>query len=170
MRAKTLTTIGIVATVLGLLFYSSLLTLTSTDNYDILPGGEMSLTRHYEKSERIEGHFTVQGGDEEIEFYIEDPHGVIIHDAGVIKSRHDFDLTTEHSGIYTLFFGNEQQSDKVVSLSNKTVIMSPDVSLAITILGILFLIVGMIDIYQQRQKAKTRDARAFFGHLFIDVR
>jgi hypothetical protein len=170
MRAETLTIVGIVVTVLGLLFYLSILTLTSTDDYDISPGGEMSITRHREKGEGIEGYFTVLGGNEEIEFYITDPHGVIVHNAGIIKSRHDFALTAEHSGVYTLFFGNKQQSDRVVSLSSKMIIISPDVSLAITILGVLFLMLGVIDIYQKRQKAKARDARAFFGHLFIDVR
>jgi len=169
MRAEALATIGIVVTVLGLLFFTSILILPSTDDYDISPGGEMSLTRHREKGERIEGHFTVLGGNEEIEFYVEDPFGVIIHDAGIIKSRHDFALTTEHSGVYTLFFGNKQQSGKVVLLSRKMIIIGPNVSLAITILGILFLILGMIDIYQKRQKTKARDARAFFGHLSINV-
>ncbi|MDH5746847.1 MAG: emp24/gp25L/p24 family protein [Candidatus Bathyarchaeota archaeon] len=169
MRAEALTTIGIVVTVLGLLFFTSILILTSTDDYDISPGGEMSLTRHREKGERIEGYFTVLGGNEEIEFYVEDPFGVIIHNAGIIKSRHDFALTTEHSGVYTLFFGNKQQSGKVVYLSSKMMIIGPDASLAITILGILFLILGSIDIYQKRQKTKARDARAFFGHRSINV-
>jgi len=169
MRAEALTTIGIVLTVLGLLFYTSILTSTSTDDYDVSPGGETSLTRHREKGERIEGYLTVLGGDEEIEFYIEDPLGVIIYNAGIIKSRHDFALTTEHSGVYTLFFGNKQQSGKVVYLSRKMIIISPNVSLAIVILGILFLILGMIDIYQKRQKTKARDARAFFGHISINV-
>lgn len=169
MRAEALTTTGIVLTVLGLLFYTSILTLTSTDNYNVSPGGETSLTRHREKGERIEGYLTVLGGDEEIEFYIEDPFGVIIHNAGIIKSRHDFALTTEHSGVYTLFFGNKQQTDKVVSLSRNMMIIGPDASLAITILGILFLTLGLIDIYRKRQKTKAREMRAFFGHTSINV-
>jgi len=164
MRAEVLTVVGIVLTVLGLLFYISPFVLISTDNYDISSGGEMSLTRYREKSERIEGYFTVTGGNEEIEFYIEDPFGVVIHNGGTVKSRHDFALTTEHSGVYTLIFENKQQSDKVVFLSGEMVIIGSDASLIIAILGILFLIIGMIDIYQKRLKTRKRDARAFFGH------
>ena len=169
MRAEVLTIVGIVLTVLGLLFYISPFVLISTDNYDISPSGGMSFTQHREKSERIEGYFTVIGGNEEIEFYIEDPFGVIVHNGGIIKSRHDFALTTEHSGVYTLIFENKQQSGKVVFLSSEMVIIGSDASLIIAILGILFLIIGVIDIYQKRLKTRKREARAFFGHLSTEV-
>jgi hypothetical protein len=164
MRAAILTSIGIILTVLSLLFYISPFALVSTESYDISPGGGMSLTQHLEKSERIESYFTVAGGNEEIEFYIKDPFGVIVHNGGIVKSRYDFALTTKHSGEYTLVFENKQQSGKVVLLSSKTPIMNPYASLITAILGILFLIIGMVDIYQKRLKTRASEARAFFGH------
>lgn len=152
MRAETLITIGIVLIGLGLIFYVFPLTITTTDDYDIASLQKFSLTQHHGKGERIEGYFTVLGGNEEIEFYIKNPYGVVIYDAGVVKSRNDFALTAEHSGMYTLFFGNKQQSGKVVFLTHQTIITTTNLCLAIAIIGICILVIGSLDIYQKKLK------------------
>lgn len=152
MRAETLISIGIALMVLGLFFYMFPLTITTTDDYNIEPLLRFSLTQHREKGERIEGYFTVLGGNEEIEFSIKDPYGVLIYDAGVVKSRNDFALTAEHSGMYTLFFRNKQQSGKVVFLTRQTIITTANLCLGIAIIGICILVIGSLDIYQKRLK------------------
>jgi len=154
MQKETLITIGSILVVFGLFFYVSPLTSTTTDDYDIEPLQAMWLNRHHEQGERIEGYFTVLGGNEEIEFRIEDPYGVAVYDAGVVKSRHDFALATEHSGVYTLFFGNKQESGKVIFLSHQTIVTPTVLCLLIAIIGICILGYGSLGIYQKRLKPK----------------
>jgi hypothetical protein len=160
MRREALTITGMVLIFLSLLFYIFPLTQSPTDHYDLEGEHGISLTSHYDKGERIEGYFTVRYGDEEVEFNIRDPYGVIVYDAGIVKSRLEFALTTEHSGVYTLSFGNKQQVSKTVFLTRPNIVTTPDLCLGIALIGVGILSGGLIDVYQKKLKKTGKSERA----------
>jgi hypothetical protein len=75
----------------------------------------LQLSWYLEEGDRTEGGFTVSGGNEEVRLYIENPSGVIIYDAGIVKTRFSGGFIAGVSGIYSLYFENlELLSDKVI--------------------------------------------------------
>jgi hypothetical protein len=139
----------------GSIIYFSPIKIAQNDTYEIDPLRAMSLTQHRDKGERVEGYFTVLGGNDEIEFHIEDPYGTTIFDAGIVDNRKDFAFTTEYEGVYTLFFGNKQQeSGKTVFLTvQRNVTQGVDV--IIIVIGVCFLILGLVVLYQERLKQRN---------------
>lgn len=161
MKAKVFMYIGAVLIIVGLFFYlSPYTTSTKTEDYDVHRGIMLELTwPDLEKGERIAGYFTIRGGNEEVEFYIKDPYGAIIHDAGTVKSRHDFAFTAEHSGVYSLYFENYAgTSDKQIFVTYETKFKSifHDLSLPIVLLGTLILIAGLLSFYEKRLKERKK--------------
>ncbi len=143
---------GIFIMILGLSFYFSPIKLSDNNDYEIDPSKGISLTTHRDKDERVEGYFTILGGDEQLDFHIEDPYGTTIFDADKVKSRKDFSFTTEFEGAYTLFFGNKQQeSGKIVFLSEQRTI-TRGLDLAMVGIGVIILILGLVGFYQERLK------------------
>jgi len=144
---------GIVIMVLGLLVYFFPIKIAQNDTYEFAPLRALSLTQHRGKGERVEGYFTVLGGNDEIEFHIEDPYGTIIFDAGIVKSRKDFAFTTEFEGVYTLFFGNHQSnSGKTVFLTEQRTLIGEGLASAIALIGVGILIFGFVSLYGERLK------------------
>ena len=83
--------------------------------YNVEGESVLQLSWYLSEGDRTEGGFTVSGGNEEVRFYIENPSGAIIYDAGIVKTRleHGTGFTAEDSGIYSLYFENlEPLSDK----------------------------------------------------------
>jgi len=81
--------------------------------YNVEGGAVLQLSGYLEKGDRTEGGFTVSGGNEEVKFYVENPSGVIIYDAGIVKTGLSRGFTAGYSGIYSLYFENlEPLSDK----------------------------------------------------------
>jgi hypothetical protein len=148
---------GIVMTVLGSIIYFSPIKLPQTTDYDLEPLRAFSLTTHRDKGERVEGYFTVLGGNDEIDFHIEDPYGTIIYDSGIVKSRKDFAFTTEFEGVYTLFFANTQtESGKTIFLTQQRNV-TRGVDLVIIVVGVFFLILGLAYFYQERLKQRNKN-------------
>jgi hypothetical protein len=84
-------------------------------DYNVKGETVLKLSWYLEKGDRTEGGFTVSGGNKEVKFYITDPSGVIIHDAGIVKSSYSNGFTTQDSGMYSFYFENlEPLSDKYV--------------------------------------------------------
>ena len=159
MRAKALMYIGAILIIVGLfLYFSPYTTSTKTEDYDVRRGVMLEVTwPDLEKGERISGYFTIRGGDEEVKFYIKDPYGAIIHDAGTVKSRHDFAFTAEHSGVYSLYFENYAgTSDKHIFVTYETKFKSifHDLSLPIVLIGALILVAGLLSFYEKKMKEK----------------
>jgi hypothetical protein len=75
-------------------------------DYTVEGGAVLRLSWYLEEGDRTEGGFTVSGGNEEVRFYIENPSGVIIYDAGIVKTRLSRGFTAGVSGIYSLYFEN----------------------------------------------------------------
>ena len=67
---------------------------------------EQTLTVDAGAGDTIEGYFTVRGGADEVDFWIEDPWGRTIHNAGRVYDRNDFQVTCANDGHYTLYFSN----------------------------------------------------------------
>jgi len=83
--------------------------------YNVEGESVLQLSWYLQEGDRTEGGFTVSGGNEEVRFYIENPSGVIIYDAGIVKTRLSTGFTAGYSGIYSLYFENlEPLSDKCI--------------------------------------------------------
>ncbi len=86
-------------------------------DYDVAGGTTLELSWYLETNDRTEGSFAVSGGNEEIKFYIKNPYGVVIYDAGIVKTRLDTGFTAANSGIYSFYFENqENSSEKIVQV------------------------------------------------------
>jgi len=85
--------------------------------YNVEGGAVLQLSWYLQEGDRTEGGFTVSGGNEEVKFYIKNPSGVIIYDAGIVKTRLSRGFTAGYSGVYSLYFENlEPLSDKVIHI------------------------------------------------------
>ena len=65
-----------------------------------------TLTVRAEVGDEIQGYLTIRGGENEIKFWVEDPNGVDIYNAGMVYDRHDFRVSSAGGGNYTLHFDN----------------------------------------------------------------
>lgn len=153
--AESLAFLGIVIMVLGLFFYLSPLKFSQNDTTELDPQRGVAISSHRDKGERVEGYFTVRWGNEEVEFSIKDPYGVIIYNAGTVKSRHDFAFTTEHDGIYTLAFYNRQDTSKTVFLTEQRT-FTRGLDLALVGIGIGLLIMGLAGFYEEKLRQSSR--------------
>lgn len=65
-----------------------------------------TLTAHLDAGERLEGYFTIRGGQDEVKFWIEDPHGATIYNAGLVYDYHNFNVIVSRTGYYTMYWDN----------------------------------------------------------------
>lgn len=160
MRAKVLTFVGILIMIVGLFFYlfPYITSRMRTEDHSVSAMQRLTLTMHFEKHERLEGYFTVRGGNDDVKFYIKNPYGAVILDAGMVTGRHDFAFTAEHEGVYTLYFDNTFSliTSKTIFLSYRITVKSIlyDLSLPITVVGVAILAWGLISIYEKKMKEK----------------
>lgn len=75
-------------------------------NFYVSPSSQRILTFNAGAGDTIEGYFTIRGGADEVKFWIENPWGTAIHNAGRVYDRHDFQVTCANEGYYTLYFSN----------------------------------------------------------------
>lgn len=156
--------VGGVLIIVGLFFYISpfLTSNTRNENHNVPALQYLTLTWALDKAEKIEGYFTVRGGGDDVDFHIKDPYGSVILDAGRVTGRRDFAFTAEYSGAYTLYFDNSFSifTSKTIFLSyQQTLRIFPgDLSLLITILGVLILVLGVIRLYQKQIKERGKAA------------
>lgn len=96
-------------------YFPSLRGTVGKGYYNVEGGAVLQLSWYLQEGDRTEGGFTVSGGNEEVRFYIKNPSGAIIYDAGIVKTRLSRGFTAEDSGIYSFYFENlELLSDKVI--------------------------------------------------------
>ena len=149
-----------VIAIVGFLLYLSpfITTGTKTENHSVPPLQTLTLTFHFNKGEKIEGYFTVRQGNDDINFYVKDPYGTVILDAGRVKGRYDFVIPIEHSGVYTLYFDNTFSlfTSKTIFLTYQATIRSffSELSLPITLIGVSLIVLGLILIYEKKMKEK----------------
>ncbi len=160
MRVKVLTFVGFAITIIGLFLYLSpyITSPTRTGDHYVYALQTLTLTMHFDRGERLEGYFTVRGGNDDVKFYIKNPYGAVILDAGTVTGRHDFAFTAEHEGVYTLYFDNTFSliTSKTIFLSYRVTVKSIlyDLSLPIAVVGIAILALGLISIYEKKMKER----------------
>ena len=80
------------------------------ESFDVPPLSFNSITVHAGAGDRIEGYFTIDGGQREVKFWIEVSSGVKVYDAGLVHDRHDFQVTCTGEDDYKLYFDNNISS------------------------------------------------------------
>lgn len=81
-------------------------------DYNVKGGATLVLSWYLQEGDRTEGGFAVSGGNEEIIFHIKNPSGVIIYNAGIVKTQLWYGFTAENSGIYSFYFENQEYSSQ----------------------------------------------------------
>ena len=162
MRTKVLVFVGFVIVLVGLLLYLTpyVTSPTRREQHNVPALQTLTLTMHFEKGERMEGYFKCMHANDirsdDIRFYIKNPYGAVILDAGTVTGRHDFAFTAEHSGVFTLYFDNTFSllTSKIIVFRHKVTVKSsyPELSLPTALIGIAILAVGLISIYEKKKK------------------
>ena len=157
IQAVTILFIGIILLAIGGYLHVTPLIVKSDDSFDIPQGQGICESSQREEGERIEGYFTVIGGDEKVNFLITDPHGVEAYYAGTIISRHEFVFTANHEGTYTFWFGNPQDSSgKVVFITFIRVLSFEVPGLIMAFFGALLTCIGIIYILKENSAKALR--------------
>ena len=120
-----------------------------------------TLTFFLKQGDRIEGEFTVRGGNDDIIFYIKDPYGNIIYEpAGQVHGWHKFSITASSNGAYTLYFDNTFSliTSKSVYLTIRIcscglLETARIIGISVMILGAIIVAIGMI------LKPKVKEAK-----------
>ena len=136
--------------------------------YNVEGESVLQLSWYLQEGDRTEGGFTVSGGNEEVRFYIENPSGAIIYDAGIVKTRleHGTGFTAGVSGIYSLYFENlEPLSDKRIHVRFRSPYeprrLTPFEILGLPMMfgGTAILIYGVIGLVRTLRKSKDLTAK-----------
>lgn len=128
--------------------------------YNVEGGSVLQLSWYLQEGDRTEGGFTVSGGNEEVRFYIENPSGAIIYDAGIVKTRLSTGFTAEDSGIYSLYFENlEPLSDKRIHVRFRSpyeprITIFDVLGLSMMFGGTAILIYGVIGLVRALRRSK----------------
>lgn len=162
--SKSLLFLGFIVLVVGLYFYVSpyLTTNTTTDTFTVQALHYNVASTQLSKGDRVEGYFTVVGGNGDIDFRIKDPYGSVILDAGRVTGRRDFAFTAEFSGTYTYYFDNTFSliTSKTVFFShNETIVAFPrDLTLVGALIGLMIVLLGISRVAQAYVKEKKQMA------------
>lgn len=78
----------------------------SDTSFQVSSLSQQTLTFNAGAGDTLEGYFTIRGGADEVDFWIEDPWGRTIYNAGRVYDRHDLHVTCANDGYYTLYFSN----------------------------------------------------------------
>lgn len=154
--------VGLALLMVGLYFYvfPYMTTRTTNDNFNVPALQTITVTWNLDKGSRIEGYFTVRGGNDDIRFSIKDPYGSVILNAGTITGRGDFAFTAESTGAYTMYFDNSYSifTSKAVFLSYQATVIpiSTNVFLTLILLGLALLLLGVSRVYQTRAKEREQ--------------
>jgi len=167
MREKAFIFTGICLVALALFFHLFPLywkSTTRTEYYDVESGQGFEVTIRFEKDEIVEaGYLTVKHGsvgswDERVRFYIMNPYGAIIHDAGMVVGRHNFAFTAEHSGVYSFYFDNSDSNlNKRIFLYLRVRSPIHEDLPVVGALGIGVFALGILDLYHKGLREKLND-------------
>jgi hypothetical protein len=116
--SKLLIAIGFILVVVGLALFFSPIRMPQTVVYEMGPGsGTLGMAFGvWEKGEEVSVNFTVSGGDEQVNFRIEDPSRTTIYDE-MVKQRLDYTFTAETGGSYSIKFQTLQSEyEKTITL------------------------------------------------------
>ena len=146
--SKLLIVIGFVFVFVGVVLIFSPIRLPQTVSYDMGSGSHFGTAiGSWGKGERVVVNFTVSGGNEQIDFHIEDPTGTTIYNTSV-KSRLDYEFTAELEGSYSLNFHNpESDPEKIITIAHQRMwSQGPDITLVSA--GVIILFMVWIDFFK----------------------
>jgi len=155
-----LISVGVIVIIFGFVFFPGLKALMSWSgmfevSYEfVVPAG----TEHYgaywdapRAGEKYYGYIIIKGGDNDIKFFITDPGGETIYDAGLVKGRHDFSFEATAKGIHRLHFDNRFSTESKtirsvgeIPLLHETLWYEPIIIALFTILGLVLIIAGIL--------------------------
>jgi hypothetical protein len=75
-------------------------------NFTVKPSSSMTITINMAKGAVFEGYLTVQGGSNDIGFYIKDSHGNKVLDENRVNGKYDFSYTATLGGFHIIYFDN----------------------------------------------------------------
>ena len=142
--SKLLIVIGFIFIIMGLGLLFSPIRLPHTEAYYMGPGPGTHMGTGigiWGKGDKIAVNFTVSGGDEQINFHIEDPFRTTIYNE-TVKQKLDYTFVAEIEGSYGLYFHNLQsESGKTITITSQRIVTQ---GLDITLIGAGVIIVIMI--------------------------
>lgn len=143
--SKLLIVIGFVFVAVGLALFFSPIRIPQTAVHDMGPGPGSHFGMGFgvwEKGEEVAVNFTVSGGDEQIEFHMEDPFRTIIYNE-TVKHGLDFTFTAETEGSYSLDFQNLQSdSGKTITITRQRIV-TRGLDLTLVGAGIIVILIGL---------------------------
>ena len=123
--SKLLIVIGFIFIAVGLGLLFSPIRLPHTEAHYMGPGPGTHFGTGFGiwgKGDKIAVNFTVSGGDEQINFYIEDPFRTTIYNE-TVKHGLDFTFVAENDGSYSLNFHNLQsESGKTITITSQRIV------------------------------------------------
>ena len=123
--SKLLIAIGFIFIAVGLGLLFSPIRLPQTEAHYMGPGPGSHFGTGFGiwgKGDKIAVNFTVSGGDEQINFYIEDPFRTTIYNE-TVKHGLDFTFVAENDGSYSLNFHNLQsESGKTITITSQRIV------------------------------------------------
>jgi len=162
MMNKKFVQIEVMITVLVLASVISYANAAQVEVINVDPLTKKMLIANLNQGVRFSGSLSISGGaNNDINFWITNPHGTVVVNLGRVNNGGLFDFTAQESGAYTLHFDNGFSwfSSKVVTLSFDTsydigeVLSSFDPILLIVI-GVMIgiIIAGVVGFYYFRRK------------------
>jgi len=118
MRRRVLQTLN--TTAILFIAISSCASATIVRTLQVSPLTKKMLIVSLDAGENFSGSISISGGaNNDIDFWITDPHGSVVLNLGRVKQGTSFQFYAQESGAYTLHFGNTFSwfSTKTVSLS-----------------------------------------------------
>jgi hypothetical protein len=150
--ARWLVGVGVAVVVVGLILYVRPIPNDQNETWYVEPFSTIQSTAVLDRGERLEGFFTVGGGDEQVRFWVKDPNGVIIYNAGTVNSRADCVFTAESSGAYTLYFDNGQDVEKTIYFTRSR--NAAFLGIVGALAGLLIAILGLVSVGQDWSRAR----------------
>ena len=112
----------VLTAILFLLFIIVVVHATQVKTFQVNPLLDQKMQFDLDRGFRLTGSFSVEGGNNDIDFKVIDPVGNTIIDLGRVTGETSFQFLTEQDGNYTAVFGNSFSM-----LTSRTVTISYDV-------------------------------------------
>lgn len=143
--------LGALFIITGLLIPFRIHDLVVTESFTVAPFKYIIWSFELSPGWGFDVYFTVRGGNDDINFYIEDPYGNTIYNAGRVSGRHSYSFTAQTTGVYSLYFDNSFSfiTSKLVFVTSKPTleiagsITSANIDKVLIAIGLISVAVGI---------------------------
>ena len=138
-----------------LLLNVEIITAEEMELISVTAGGRSTFTVNLQVGQKCWGTISIDGENEnDIDFYVQNPEGVMILDLGRVSQGDSFDFTAQENGAYILNFENDFSliGSKVVTLTYKlslTPIAGIDPVLFLTVIFVVVILIVLLLIYRR---------------------